>query len=429
MKIKSSRDTKSILVMAICILSVTVLILLKSMEEVKDEQFELPDIVQKTHLKAIQITLGEKQFLKLKKKRNKALADGILETSENDYVSAIVTYNGEDYKADLRLKGDWTDHLEGDKWSFRIKLKNDRTIMGMRKFSLHHPKTRGYINEWLFHKANKSEDIMALRYDFLEGFIHIKLKNKKQFVNRSVGIYAIEETFDKRTIESNRRKTGVILRISEKYFWKEVKQAWRIGERTGYSPRPKRRPNFSGPWSEYISTFGYSKIMQDEALSKQFIHAKNILEDYRNRNLKVSQVFDAKKLALYTALNNLFCAYHGLEAINSRYYYNPTTSKLEPIAYDGNSGGKLRKFHHYLYSERNMDNNYRKELIQALEYVSKPEYLEGLFNNFEKDIRGLEKELSPEFGKEVKVLKENYTYNQLILREELKKLKSEKNKE
>ncbi len=422
MKIKSS-NKNSFLIIIICAILVFGLLTLQSFKKNKKEVIEVPKVEGKTSLDALQISVREKHYKKLKKKRNQALADGILETNDNDYVPALVTYNGKDYKADIRLKGDWTDHLEGYKWSYRIKLKNDQTIFGMRKFSIHHPRARGYVNEWLYHKANKAEDLMALRYNFAEGFMHVKLKGQDSITTNNVGIYAIEETFDKRTIESNKRKEGVILRISEQYFWKDIKQAWKIEKQTGYKPNLLRQPKFIGPSNEYVSTFGYSKIMADEGLSKQFVIAKNLLENYRNGGLKTSEVFDTKKLALHTALNNLFCAYHGLAAINMRYYYNPTTSKLEPIAYDGNSGHKLKKFYHYLYTEKNMDSEYAKELILALEKVSNPKYLDTLFNSFFKGAQSYETVLRTEFGNATIIQKENYIHNQNILKQELKRLK------
>ncbi len=422
MKIKSSNKS-SLLIVGICTILVLGLLTMQSLKKNKKEVVEVPKVEGKTELNPLQISLKEKHYKKLKKKRNKALADGILETNDNDYVPAILTFNGKNYKADIRLKGDWTDHLEGKKWSFRIKLKNDQTIFGMRKFSIHHPRTRGYVNEWLYHKVNKAEDLMALRYNFAEGFIHVKLKDQDSIINNNVGIYAIEETFDKRTIESNKRKEGVILRISEQYFWKEVKKAWKIEKQTGYSPRALRQPKFIGPANEYVSTFGLSKILADEGLNKQFIHAKNLLENYRNGDLKTSEVFDAKKLSLHTALNNLFCAYHGLAAINLRFYYNPTTSKLEPIAYDGNSGHKLKKFHHYFNTNKNMDPEYAQKLILALEKVSAPEYLDNIFNSFYKDVKPFETILKPEFGNLSKIKKENYRHNQTVLKQELERLK------
>ncbi|MDN5215665.1 hypothetical protein QQ020_26545 [Fulvivirgaceae bacterium BMA12] len=425
MKIKSS-GSNPLMAIGVCVLMILALVAFRSLDKKKVEVIEVPSIERKTTLNSLQITVREKHYRKLKEKRNEALADGILETDDNDYVPGIITFDGKDYDAELRLKGDWTDHLQDDKWSYRIKLKNDQTIMGMRKFSVHHPKTRGYVNEWLYHKANKAEDLIGLRYQFAEGFLHIKLKNPEdsiEFINKNVGIYAIEETFDKRTIESNRRKEGVILRISEQYFWKETKQAWKIANQTGSRANPKRIPKFIGPRNEYVSTFGLSKILADKALNKQFKHAKNLLETYRLGRLKPSEVFDTKKLALHTAINNLFGAYHGLEAINLRFYYNPTTSKLEPIAYDGNSGERLKEFHHYLYTNKEIDIEYTKELIAALELVSHPEYLKILFDNFYKEAKGFDAILQREFGKHIVIDKNVYAHNQTILRQEAQRLK------
>ena len=272
MHIKNSNNN-SLIIIGACVIVVATLFAFQFFKKNQKKVIEVPKVEKKTPLDGLQITIKEKHYEKLKNKRNEAMADGILETSDTDYVPAILTFNNVNYDADIRLKGDWTDHLEGEKWSFRIKLKNDQTIFGMRKFSIHHPKTRGYINEWLYHKANKAENLMGLRYNFAEGFLHIKLKNKDSIVNKSLGIYGLEETFDKRTIESNKRKAGVILRISEQYFWKEVKKAWQIEKQTGINPRPKRIPAFIGPGNEYVTTFGLSNILADEELNKQFIQA------------------------------------------------------------------------------------------------------------------------------------------------------------
>ena len=182
---------------------------------------ETPAFTQKTNLNLIQLTVSEKSFDKLEKKRFKALSQGVLETSDTDYVPATVSFNAKDFRAQIRLKGDWTDHLKGEKWSFRVKLKDDKTILGMRKFSLHHPQTRGryYLAEWLYLKAIKKEGIMGLRYTFLEGSIHVKRKNSSAYITKDVGFYALEETFDKRTIESNNLKESVILKFAEDHWW------------------------------------------------------------------------------------------------------------------------------------------------------------------------------------------------------------------
>ena len=46
---------------------------------------------------------------------------------------------------------------QDDKWSFRIKVRENKSILGMREFSLQHPRTRKYLNEYIFHKILKLE--------------------------------------------------------------------------------------------------------------------------------------------------------------------------------------------------------------------------------------------------------------------------------
>ena len=185
MKLKTS-NKQSFLFLAILIMLTILLLAISNIGSNKTKKYvDTPDFEQVTPLNFIQLTFNEKSYNKLKEKKDKALSIGILETNDSDYVPVNVAFNGQDYKAEARLKGDWTDHLVGDKWSFRIKLKNDKTILGMRKFSIHHPKTRGYINEWLYHKAIKKEELIGLRYSFIEGSIHVKLDNSSKYINSS----------------------------------------------------------------------------------------------------------------------------------------------------------------------------------------------------------------------------------------------------
>ena len=81
-----------------------------------------------------------------------AIKNGILLRSNDDEVKAKLRYSDKIYPIKMRLKGDWTDHLNGNQWSFRIKAKNGQTINGLKEFSLQHPRTRVYINEYIYHK-------------------------------------------------------------------------------------------------------------------------------------------------------------------------------------------------------------------------------------------------------------------------------------
>jgi len=382
----------------------------------------IPEISQKTSYKSIQVILGEKQFNKLKAKRDQALSVGVLQTADEDFVPATIRYNNENYKAKIRLKGDWTDHLKGLKWSYRIKLSGDKTIQGMRKFSVHHPASRGYLNEWLYHKAIKQEGIMGLRYDFLEGFLHVKVQSKHIAVTTNVGIYAIEETFDKRLIENNGRKVGVILKLTEADMWRESAKIFEISKITGTSIEGKYNPRYGSSKGMTVTAYSLSTIFADTTLNKQFKLAKNLLNRYRDGELKISQVFDVEKTAKFTALANLFGGTHGLTAHNLRWYYNPITSLIEPIAFDGNSGYKLAAFKQYWKSEN--DTVFQQALITALEEVSTPEYLKNLKTSYQEQLDFLIKDQQQEFkGKSILSL-DVLVENQKVLKEMLLRLKS-----
>ena len=108
-----------------------------------------------SHIKAekIKIDIKHEDYQILSYDRYVALNRGRLLSDQRNEVPASIMYNNEKYDIKIRLKGHGWDHWnEEKKWSFRIKVKNNKTIFGMNEFSISHPKTRGYLNEYLFHK-------------------------------------------------------------------------------------------------------------------------------------------------------------------------------------------------------------------------------------------------------------------------------------
>src|SRR4030042_4321236 len=62
------------------------------------------------------IDIKFKYFQKLREKRDEAVAKGFLIKESGDFVPASIRLNGKTIKVKLRLKGDLTDHLQGNKW-------------------------------------------------------------------------------------------------------------------------------------------------------------------------------------------------------------------------------------------------------------------------------------------------------------------------
>ena len=318
------------------------------------------------------IELSEKKFQKFQKKRDEALESGILITEDDDQVRALLEYDQKSYPIDIRLKGDWTDHLMDDKWSFRIHLDSDDAIMGMQKFSLHHPKARNYAGEWLFHQILSDQGLVSLRYDFVQLFMSINTSNGKQI--KSLGVYAMEEFFSKQLIENNERRTGVLLKIDESLIWKNRVSMSNVKGAGDYI--------FLAGIVDYkdlaILPFGEKTIRKDSTLFSQFLKAKTLLEGYVTDSLPFSAVFDVPLMAKYNAVCNLMGAQHAMINHNLRFYYNPVTARLEPVGFDAN--GIHKQVYSSYFDHTQKDLEYMSAYTEAMEFLMTDDYFDKVLS-------------------------------------------------
>ena len=101
----------------------------------------------------LRIDIKFKNWQKIVGKRQEALAKGVLIVKDDDEVRAIIADDNQAYRAKVRLKGDLLDHLHSKAWSLRVTSKGP--FFGMRRFSLQHPRTRGYAAKVLQGKSKK----------------------------------------------------------------------------------------------------------------------------------------------------------------------------------------------------------------------------------------------------------------------------------
>ncbi len=325
------------------------------------------------HPEHIAIDIKHADFQWIAYKRETALNLGRLIASDADYVPAKLTASGKTYSIKLRLKGDLTDHLAGDKWSFRIHVKDDETIFGMNAFSIQDPGTRNHLAEWFYHQALKREDVLSLRYDFVRVSIN----------GKDLGIFALEEHFDKRLIEHNSRREGPILRFSESALWDSV---YKVDDFPALAPA-----TYASFEATPIDAFKTAALTSDSVLYRGFLHGVTLLESFRNRTLPAHRVFDVDKMATFMALSELIGAKHAAVWRNARFYYNPITARIEPIGYDGLAGMKLEQLwatgeRHNYYDDPDaiqmiaiQDTVFLTAYLRALARVSRPEYLDSLY--------------------------------------------------
>ncbi len=287
--------------------------------------------ISKKELPVIEIFMSNGALKKIEKKRLETLDKKrpILITDDSDWVKAtIIVDNGkkrEKVKASLRLKGDWGDHLaDPKKLSFRIKVKGDGYIFGMKKLSIQHPKTRNYQYEALILDMMRKNGILSPRY-FL---VDVRVNGYK------IGLMALEEHFSKELVESQDRRDAPILAIDEDVIWKQRDINYNVcdSNMTKYKINPDWTINIFNDYP--IKEFKNPPFIKGTIPTNNSIRAISLLRDYLDERISADKVFDYRSYAKWWIIENIWGAYHGIYYQNKRFYFNPIISKFEPVAFD-----------------------------------------------------------------------------------------------
>lgn len=354
--------------------------------------------------KNLYLNINQKNYLNLINQREKAL----IGLKNYSYVNGSFDYDQKNTKVDIRLKGDRMVHLDPEKLSFRVKVKGDNTILGMKRFSLHSPKARNFVYEWLFHKILKDEGLISIRYDFVNLYLN----------GKNLGVYALEEHFDKRLIENNNMKEGPIIRFNEDLI---VNDFFTGINNLNNTP---------------ITMFNENEFL-DLGKAKNTQIAISMLESFRTGESKISEVFDVKKMAKFFAVTDLLDSHHGAIWRSLRFYLNPVTMKLEPIGFDGHFGaGRFKTmsaelgssveptwintvysdwFNLVFNNKYSIDLKFYREYVKELEKFSDKAYLEKFFNTNVEEIEllnGLVHREFPYFNFD----KNNFFQNQVLIK-------------
>ncbi len=360
------------------------------LEEVNQNIGDEIQLYKNNNLPTLAIDLKFKYYRQMLEKRDEALKVEILQTTDDDFVPGTISFNnGEKMDMKIRLKGDWTDHLLGKKWSFRIHLKDDDDqILGFRQFSIQTPETRNFLYEWAFHENLMQEGLLTTRYDFVNVMLNGEL----------LGIYAIEENFSTELLESQGRRQGVILRFDEEDMWNKWYYNYANGIKfrgNGWSYTTERTAD--------ISTFQSGHIESSADLSAEAETARSLLRSYETGALSASEVFDVKLMGRYFALSDLWAACHGTTWHNLRFYYNPITTRLEPVVFDAlpfSVCEKDEKTGNFIFDAGNSllkDEAIRRAYTQELYRIIQPGYVEELTKKYYQQANQYSKSLLSEY--------------------------------
>lgn len=226
--------------------------------------------------------------------RESALSKGIItEEEQNISVEANLTIGPEVFKVKLSPTGQNLDMIGSiNKRAYKVRVLEGEKIYGMEEFKLLPPISRHNVVEWVGHEFEKKEGLIALRYFFVE--MHLNGDN--------LGVYAIEEHFNKELLENREAREGII-----------------------FSAKPNE-----------LKIFNENKISKDQNKSNQIKFLKSALQGFKNNQIAIERLFDLEKFASHFAIIDLMDGYHAV-GMNSLYYFNPITNLIEPITREYNS--------------------------------------------------------------------------------------------
>jgi len=356
----------------------------------------------------LEINIKQRNLEIIRKAREEALLNGNLIKQNKDEVDALIKYGDTNFKVKLRLKGDVIDHLSGSQWSYRVKLKNNKSLFGMEKFSLQTPKTRNYLGEWIFHKLLEYEDLPSLRYKLVNVYLN----------GKNLGIYSIEEHFDKITIENNRYREGPIFALDETRWWldysKPIKSLY--GSKNEYEDDFITRP---------IKVFEFGEIINNQNLNFQIAYGSKLLKKFLNDEIPISDVFEINKLAKFLAIVDLNGSGHSLHWNNMRLYLNPITKKFIPIGFDSNGGRNIYSLsinNSSIFHEKVLlDKKFMELYVKNLERVSNKLYWQNFISSLNNELKEKNALISKTYPwYKFKKLPEYIIHNQQFMKQALK---------
>lgn len=298
---------------------------------------QVPHIVYPEFDNPIKLTLDESSISHIQDQRKRSYQAGVIQSGKADLLPARLQSNGQAKQVQVRLKGDWLDHIENDKWSFRVI----DTLSG-EAYSLQDPATRHYMDEWVLHKLMEAEGILAPTYEF----VALELNG------RSLGVYAKEEHFTPHFLEQRGLPPGPFLRFKEDHKWAFT--SWEVQEGVEKS-HEIRLPMFQSTYPDVYDGKSWKTNEERYALMSEAWHALRALQS--GVDPEATKYIDKGKFARFFALCDIAKGWHGLTWHNLRFWFNPETRLLEPVAFDhfSETGAEAFIFKEFVGQRRKID--------------------------------------------------------------------------
>lgn len=253
----------------------------------------------------IQFELSNSEYNKYLRRSMKAFTDGEIYGEKNikkkykKWVKAKILLNEKEIDSEIRILGDWKDHLRPPLTSLKVKIKND-SLNGVTRFNLFLPETRKGENEVFW-------TLMLSYLDFPSLYTRIVDVNLNGNIYKAI----FQEDATKEFLERNNLTETVILKSNDFSFYLNEKE------------------------KQIYNNFFTSSFVID---NNNFL--KNDIANFiASEAIALKAKVNFNKLVLnedfFTSIHEKYAS-HGLASINRKYIYIPYKKIFLPLYYDGN---------------------------------------------------------------------------------------------
>lgn len=322
-----------------------------------------------------------KHWQKILAEREKALERGYLIGADDSAVPATISLGDQAGRGKIRLKGDLTDHLVGNKsWSLRVE--SDVHFFGMRRFSLHRPGVREYAAGPLFLEYLRRQGVLAPRYALVNLTVN----------GSDWGMMELEEHVGTELLESQDKKDGVIGRFDDGAAWRHAATHYPIGSRFDFDTRSFGP--YDNYWTAEFEAYRTKKLQKDARTASNLALAKALLAGYQDGTLRPADVFELNAWARYLVATAIWGDVNTHKWGNVRLYLNPFTLKLEPVAGDIESPPRpvdsIEILPRMVVAGFMRDPAFRDALARAVPEVTGRVLEGGLLGELEREVRRIE---------------------------------------
>ena len=289
------------------------------------------------------------------------------------------------HKGEIRLHGDWKDHIDLDSGDFIQSLDvslSSGSIANFTKFKLFLPETRKFKNEIILTSILRNLDFLAPRTSLTEVSVNGKQVDM-----------LIQEKVSKEMIENQKRREGPIYEGEEKYHFNNFRDFQHYSLK-GISLSKMT----NSKWSEINQNTGnisINALLKLQTIYSQFANSESIIYSLNWNLLSNGSEVLKNKWAMYEILLYAANSSHALIPHNRKFYYNSFYLGFEPIYYDGSvrslQGSWMRIRPNYnFYPHLSLENFIHLETliknISIKEFIEKYVEVDDLINIDESQI-------------------------------------------